>query len=66
MHIEAHGNVIMHVCNDELWRFAAIRRDLNSDRYKNLPPVDLAEYRKHKKKRKFRKGAKYGRGQYPE
>lgn len=66
MQYETHGDVKLHVCNEEKWRFERIKRDLDNDRYKNLPPVNLAEYIKHTKKRKFRKGAKYGKGQYPE
>jgi hypothetical protein len=66
MQSETHGNVKLHVCNEEKWRFEHIKRDLDGDRYKNIKPVNLAEYLKHKKKRKFRKGAKYGKGAYSE
>lgn len=64
MHKTVHGTINLHVCNEEFHRYVSIKRDIDSGRYANLPPVDLAEYKKHKKK--FKRGTKYGRGQYPE
>jgi len=63
MHKDRHGTIALHVCNEELWRFAEIKKDLESGRYDNLPPANLADFKRHKKK--FKRGAKYGRGSYP-
>ena len=52
---ENFGNIRMQVCDDELWRFARIRRDIESGRYSNLKPADLAQVRKAKRKKYIRK-----------
>lgn len=63
MQSEKHGKIELHVCNEELWRMVRMKLDIDAGRYLNLPPVNLKEYNKHKKKRGRK--AKYGRGNYP-
>ena len=50
MHQTTYGNINIHVCNDELWRYEKIKQDIDSGRYDSLPPVDWALWKKHKEK----------------
>jgi hypothetical protein len=45
-----HGNINIHVCDDETWRFDRIKKHIDSGRYDNLPPVDFEVWKKHKEK----------------
>jgi hypothetical protein len=55
IHTENFGNIRMQVCDDELWRLAQIKRDIEAGRYANLKPADLAQVKKAKRKKYIRK-----------
>ena len=52
---ENFGHIRMQVCDDEVWRFAHIRKDIEAGRYANLKPADLSQIKKAKRKKYIRK-----------